>query len=67
MQTSRHIYLSKLGNIVDEKYAGLYRDNGLVFLRNMNAPGTNKMTNIIIKIFKELEFQLEIKTNLNKR
>ena len=29
--------LSKLGNIIDKKNTGLYHDNGLVVLRNMNA------------------------------
>ena len=28
--------LSKLGNIIDKKNTGLYHDNGLVVLRNMN-------------------------------
>ena len=67
MRTSRHIILSKLGNIIDKKYPGLYRDDGLVILRNMNARGTEKVRNIIIKMFKEVEFQLEIKTNLKKK
>ena len=29
--------LSKLGNIIDKENTGLYHDNGLVVLRNMNA------------------------------
>ena len=58
--------LSELGNIIGKKNTGLYRDDGLVILRNMNARGTDKMTKIIIKMFKEVGFQLEIKTNLKK-
>ena len=58
--------LSKLGNIMGKKNTGLYRDDGLIVLRNMNARGTYKMRKIIIKMFKEVEFQLEIKTNLKK-
>ena len=34
--------LSKLGNIIDKKNTGLYHDNGLVVLRNMNARGIDK-------------------------
>ena len=49
-----------------KKNTGLYRDDGLIVLRNMNARGTYKMRKIIIKMFKEVEFQLEIKTNLKK-
>ena len=58
--------LSKLGNIIGKKNAGLYRDDGLVVLRNMNARRTDKTRKIIIIMFKEVRFQLEIKTNLKK-
>ena len=59
--------LSKLGNIIGKKNTGLYRDNGLAVLRNMNAQGTDKMRKIIIKLlFREVGFQLEIKFNLKK-
>ena len=58
--------LSGLGSIIGKKNTGLYRDDGLVVLRNMNARGTNKMRKIIIEIFKEIGFQLEIKTNFKK-
>ena len=46
--------LSKLGNIIGKKNAGLYRDDGLVYLRNMNAWGINKIREIIITMFKEV-------------
>ena len=58
--------LPKLGNIIGKKNTGLYRDEGLAVLRNMNARGTDKMRKIIIKTFKEVGFQLEIKSNLKK-
>ena len=59
--------LSKLGNIIDrKKNTGLYCDDGLVILSNMNAQGTDKMRKIIIKMFNKLGFQVEIKTNLKK-
>ena len=58
--------LSKLGNIIGKKNTGLYRDDGLAVLKNMNAWGTDEMRKIIIKIFKEVGFQLEIKSNPKK-
>ena len=58
--------LSKLENIIGKKNTGLYRDDGLAVLRNMNARGTDKMRKIILKLFREVGFQLEIKSNLKK-
>ena len=58
--------LSKLGNIIGKKNTGLYRDDGLAVLRNMNARRTDKMRKIIIKMFKEVGFQPEIESNLKK-
>ena len=58
--------LSKLGNIICEKNTGLYRDDVLVVLRNMNARGICKIKKIIIKMIKDVGFQLEIKTNLKQ-
>ena len=58
--------LSKLGNIIRKKNTGLNRDDRLAVLRKMNARGTDKMRKIIIKLFKEVGFQLEIKSNLKK-
>ena len=39
--------LSKLGNIIGKKNTSLYRDDGLVFLRNLNARGTDNTRKII--------------------
>ena len=58
--------LSKLENIIGKKNKGLYRDDGLVVLRNTNAWGIDKIRKIIIKLFKDVGFQLEIKTNLKQ-
>ena len=57
---------SKLGNIIGKKNTGLHLDDGLAVLRNMNARGTDKMKKIIIKLFKEVGFHLEITSNLKK-
>ena len=58
--------LPKLGNIIGKKNTGLYRDDGLAVLRKMNARGKDKMRKIIIKMSKEVGFQLDIKSNLKK-
>ena len=58
--------LSKLENIIGKKKTGLYREYGLVVLRNMNARGIDKIVKIIIKMFKDIGLQLEIKTNLKQ-
>ena len=65
MRTSSQV-LSKLGNIIGKKNTGLYRDDRLVVLRNMNAREIDKIRKIIIKMFKDVGFQLEIKTNLKQ-
>ena len=58
--------LSKLGNIIGKKNTDVYRDDGLVVLRNMNAREIDKIRKIIIRMFKDVGFQLEIKTNLRQ-
>ena len=51
--------LSGLGSIIGKKNTGLYRDDGLVVLRNMNAWGIDKIRKIIIKMFKDIGFNLK--------
>ena len=46
--------LSKLGKIIDKKNTGLYRDDGLVVLKNINARGIDKVRKIIMKMFKDI-------------
>ena len=41
-------------------------NDGLVVLRNVNARVTDKMRKIIIKMFKKVGFQLEIKIHIKK-
>ena len=59
-------FLSKLRNIIGKKNTGVYGDDRLVVLRNMNAREINKTRNIVLKMFKEVGFQLEIKVNLKQ-
>ena len=60
------IILSKLANIIFKINTGLYRDDGVVVLRSMNAERIDKIGKIIITMSQEVGLQLEIKANLNK-
>ena len=56
--------LSVLANIIDKNNSGLYRDDGLIFLRNMNGQKMDRVRKNVIKIFKEVGFKIEIQTHL---
>ena len=56
--------LNELSIIIDSKDTGLYRDDGLIVLRNCNGNQTDKTRKNIIRLFKELGLQIEIQTNL---
>ena len=56
--------LSLLSNKLDKQSTGLYRDDGLVLLRNTFKPKTDRIRKDIIEIFKNAGFNIEIKTNL---
>ena len=48
--------LSKLGNIIGNKNTGLYHDDGLVVIRNINARGIDKIRKTIIQMYKDVGF-----------
>ena len=58
--------LKSLEDKIDKQDIGLYRDDGLMILRNANGQKTDKTRKYIIKVMKDLEFQIEIKTNLKE-
>ena len=59
------IYLLFLvANISDKSNSGLYRDDGFILLRNVNRQNVDRIRKNVIKIFKEVGFKIEIKTNL---
>ena len=58
--------LSLLSNSIDPNIVGLYRDDGLILLRNVNGQQTDKQRKNIIKIFKSIGFKIEIITNLTE-
>ena len=57
--------LSLLSNKLDKQSTGLYRDDGLVLLRNTSKQKTDRIRKDIIEIFKNAGFKIEIKTNLH--
>ena len=56
--------LSLLANIIDKNNSGLYCDDRLIFLRNVNGQKMDRVRKNVIKIFKEVGFIIEIQTHL---
>ena len=56
--------LSLLANIIDKNNSGLYFDDGLIFLRNVDGQKMDRVKKNVIKIFKEVGFKIEIQTHL---
>ena len=54
-----------LSNKLAKQSIGLYRDHGLVLLRNTSKQKTDPIRKDIIEIFKNAGFKIEIKTNLH--
>ena len=57
---------SLLTNILSKDNMGLYRDDGLFILRKINKQQTDKIRKKIISIFKNINFKIEIVTNLTE-
>ena len=57
--------LSLLSNKLDKRSTGLYKDEGLVLLRNTSKQKIDRIRKDIIEIFKNASFKIEIKTNLH--
>lgn len=58
--------LSKLAQIIVKDYAGLYRDDGLLILKNINSRDTDVIRKKVVKCFKDLGFDIEITTKLKR-
>ena len=57
------IILTRLATIIEKSDCGLYRDDGLVILRNVNGQQINRTHKNIIKILKDAGFSINIETN----
>ena len=56
--------LDTLDRIIDRKQVGLYKDDGLIFISESNAPQNSKIHEKIIRAFKLLGLIIEISSNL---
>ena len=52
--------------LITKENIGLYRDNGLILLRNINSQQTNRLQKRIIKKLQSIGFKIEMVTNLQK-
>ena len=53
-----------LANTIDKKDSDLYRDDGLIILRNTNGQKMERIRKSVMKIFKDVGFKTEVKSNL---
>ena len=61
------IYIQSLvTNILSKENTGLYRDDGLFILRKINKQQTDRARKKIISIFKNINFKIEIVTNITE-
>ena len=58
--------MKSLEDEIDKEDIGLYRDDGLMILCNANGQKTDRTRKYIIKVMKDLGFQIEIETNLKE-
>ena len=56
--------LSTLATCILKGNSVLYRDDGLILMSNENGQKSDKIRKEVIKIFKEIGFKIELKTNL---
>ena len=55
--------LTRLAAIIRKSDCGLYKDDGLVIVRNVNGHQIDRTRKSIIKIFKDFGFNIDIETN----
>ena len=63
MRTCCYLHLMFLAKLINKKDCGLYRDDGLLILRNVNGKQIGLMRKNI-KIFKDIGFAIDVETNL---
>lgn len=58
------LVLNNLSEFVNKEDIGLYRDDGLLVLLNKSGRAIDKKRKEIVKIFKDIGFQIDIENNL---
>ena len=61
----RHPYIIFIIKQIDKQSTDLYRDDGLVLLRNISKQKSDRIRKDIIEIFKKAGFKIEMKANLH--
>ena len=56
--------LPLLAKVIDHNHSGLYRDDGLILLRNTTGPKMDRIRKDVIKTFKDVGFKIVITANL---
>ena len=56
--------LNQIKELINEKYVGLYRDDGLAALPNLSGPQTENLKKKTIHLFKQNNLSIEIQTGL---
>ena len=56
--------LTCLATIIKKSDCGLYRDDGLVILRNVNGQQIDRTCKNIIKVFKDVGFRIDTEITL---
>ena len=56
--------LHRLSTIIEKNDNGIYRDDGLLVLHNVNKQQIDRTRKNIIKLFKDIGFNIDIETNL---
>ena len=64
MRTCWYLHLLFLAKLINKKDCGLYKDDGLLILRNVNGQQIDLMRKNIIKIFKDIGFAIDMETDL---
>ena len=64
MRTCWYLHLVFFSELINKEDCGLYRDDGLLILRNVNGQQIDRMHKNIIKTFKDIGFAIDVETNL---
>ena len=64
MQTCWHLLLCFLAKLINKNDCGLYRDDGLLILRNVDCQQIDRTRKNIMKIFKDIGYAIDVETNL---
>ena len=56
--------LNKLSHVIDKRFVGLYRDDGLGVWRKYSGPASERKWKEIMKVFKHFDLSITIETKI---